>query len=512
MNAQLFRRSARLVLFFALALGFAAGAVSVANAIGPWTNGQAATLVLGQAVFTTSTTGNTASTTNGPSAVAVDPTTGKVFVTDAFNNRVLRFASGAALVNGAGAEAVLGQPDFTTITAGTTASKMSFPFGVFVDSGGRLWVGETGNNRVLRFDNAATKANGANADGVLGQADFTSSASATTQSRMNNPRNTIVDSAGQLWVADQGNNRVLRFDNAATKANGANADAVLGQADFTSSTAATTQNGMKQPGGVAVTSSGTLFVGDGDNNRVLRFDNAATKANGANADAVLGQANFTSSTAATTQNGMRSPFGVAYDSEGRLYVSDQWNHRILIFNSAATLANGAPADNVLGQTNFTTGTVNTGGMSASTLYAPIQVFADNSAGVLWAADYGNSRVLRYFSLKTNTTTTLASSQNPSAVGQQVTFTATVAPTSGSGTPTGTVVFKDGGTDITGCSAQALSGGQATCATSSLTAGTHTITADYSGDTNFNTSTGTLTGGQVVNVVSVFKYYFPLVSK
>jgi sugar lactone lactonase YvrE len=373
-------------------------------------------------------------------------------------------------------------------------------------------VGETGNNRVLRFDNAATKANGANADGVLGQADFTSSASATTQSRMNNPRNTIVDSAGQLWVADQGNNRVLRFDNAATKANGANADAVLGQADFTSSTAATTQNGMKQPGGVAVTSSGTLFVGDGDNNRVLRFDNAATKANGANADAVLGQANFTSSTAATTQNGMRSPFGVAYDSEGRLYVSDQWNHRILIFNSAATLANGAPADNVLGQTNFTTGTVNTGGMSASTLYAPIQVFADNSAGVLWAADYGNSRVLRYFSLKTNTTTTLASSQNPSAVGQQVTFTATVAPTSGSGTPTGTVVFKDGGTDITGCSAQALSGGQATCATSSLTAGTHTITADYSGDTNFNTSTGTLTGGQVVNVVSVFKYYFPLVSK
>jgi hypothetical protein len=88
-----------------------------------------------------------------------------------------------------------------------------------------------------------------------------------------------------------------------------------------------------------------------------------------------------------------------------------------------------------------------------------------------------------------------SSANPSNLGQSVTFTASV--TSATGTPTGTVTFKDGGSAISGCSNAALSAGQATCITSSLSAGNHTITADYSGDTNFLSSTGTLLGGQVV---------------
>jgi uncharacterized repeat protein (TIGR01451 family) len=86
---------------------------------------------------------------------------------------------------------------------------------------------------------------------------------------------------------------------------------------------------------------------------------------------------------------------------------------------------------------------------------------------------------------TATTTTLASSVNPSNTGQPVTFTATVAPTSGAGTPTGNVTFTDGATALgTGT----LSGGQATFTTSSLSAGNHTITATYNGDANFSPST------------------------
>jgi uncharacterized delta-60 repeat protein len=87
--------------------------------------------------------------------------------------------------------------------------------------------------------------------------------------------------------------------------------------------------------------------------------------------------------------------------------------------------------------------------------------------------------------KWDTTTALASSLNPSGKGQSVTFTATV--TSTSGTPTGTVAFKDGGSTITDCGAKALSGGHATCTTASLASGKHDITAQYSGDANFNSS-------------------------
>jgi hypothetical protein len=76
----------------------------------------------------------------------------------------------------------------------------------------------------------------------------------------------------------------------------------------------------------------------------------------------------------------------------------------------------------------------------------------------------------------------------------VTFTATV--TSGAGTPTGTVQFKDNGANLGGPIALNASG-RAQLTTSALTVGTHTITADYSGDANFLLSTGTLPGGQVV---------------
>jgi len=97
--------------------------------------------------------------------------------------------------------------------------------------------------------------------------------------------------------------------------------------------------------------------------------------------------------------------------------------------------------------------------------------------------------------KANSTTTLTSSANPSLFGQTVTFSATVAAASpGSGTPTGTVTFKDGTTTV---GTATLSSGSASYATSSLSTSTHSITVSYGGDGNFNSSTSsTLT--QTVN--------------
>jgi hypothetical protein len=92
-----------------------------------------------------------------------------------------------------------------------------------------------------------------------------------------------------------------------------------------------------------------------------------------------------------------------------------------------------------------------------------------------------------------TTTAVTSSANPSDFGQTVIFTAIVS--SGSGTPQGSVQFKDGGATLG--SPQTLVSGMAQLTTSSLAIGTHTITADYSGDSNFQMSSGTLAGGQVV---------------
>jgi len=358
-----------------------------------FTNGQAASLVLCLDSFIS----YSPSPITMPFGVAVDPTTGKIFVSDSVTPRVLRFASVENLVNGAAPEGVLGQPDFTTgdNLGGTTRSKMQKVGGIYVDFDGRLWVADFGNNRVLRFDNAASKANGADADAVLGQSDFSSGGEATTQNGMFNPYSVFVDSARRLWVAEQGNFRVTRYDNAASKANGANADIVLGQADFTSRVQSTTRNGMSYIISVYVDMDGRLWVADYGNHRVLRFDNAASKANGANADGVLGQSDFTSNTFGTTQSKMREPFAIGHDADGRLYVADYVNSRVLIFNNASGLANGANASSVLGQPDFTTGTVNTGGLSAKSLHHPTGVFYDNATKVLWVADMFNWRALMY---------------------------------------------------------------------------------------------------------------------
>jgi alpha-tubulin suppressor-like RCC1 family protein len=95
---------------------------------------------------------------------------------------------------------------------------------------------------------------------------------------------------------------------------------------------------------------------------------------------------------------------------------------------------------------------------------------------------------------TATSTSLGATPNPSTVGQSVTFTATVTPASGSGTPTGTVTFRDGSTVLGTAS---LSAGSASFSTSSLSGGSHSVTADYAGDATFSGSTSPAVT-QVVN--------------
>ncbi|KPA18019.1 Pentaxin, partial [Candidatus Magnetomorum sp. HK-1] len=364
-----------------------------------WINNQAADVVLGQSVFNTDSSGTSSSQMNYPVGVCVDKNTGKLFVSDRANNRVLRFSSVNVAINGSVAEAVFGQADFSGVLANrggsVAANTLSTPNNLIVDYFGRLWVVDMNNHRVLRFDKASSIESGANADVVLGQNNFTSNTSNTTQNTFYTPTDLWIDPAGSLWVCEQNNNRILRFDNAALKTNGANADGVLGQTNFTTNSVGTTQSTINQPHGIFGNNDDHLFIVEVTNHRVLRFDNASTKANGANADAVLGQTNFVSNTSATTNINVSTPLTGFMDHAGHLYISDMANQRILIFNDALNKANGASADHVLGQPGFTTAIVNNGGISARSLNYPHWIFFDNSQNHLWVPDPGNNRVLRY---------------------------------------------------------------------------------------------------------------------
>lgn len=361
-------------------------------------NNQPASSVLGKPDFTsTSVVPTAADNFVQPLKAVVDPTTAKVFVLDNSRHRVLRFSSTAAYQTGSAAEGVLGQVGFAVGTANqggaAGAGTLSNPNGIAVDAAGRLWVADSGNNRVLRFDTASAKGNGAAADGVLGQTNFTATGSATTDNGLNSPGDVFVDRTGSLWVADFLNNRVLRYSSAAERANGAAANQVLGQANFTSAVASLGSAGMHHPNSLFVDSSLRLWSISRSQNRILRFDNAASKGNGGNADAVLGQVDFNSSASTpVTAATLNFPYGCTVTSDGTLWISDGDNHRVLGFKNAATKASGANADFVLGQPSFDTNDVFPA--TAMSLNIPFGL-SQGQDGVLFVADLGFGRVLRF---------------------------------------------------------------------------------------------------------------------
>jgi sugar lactone lactonase YvrE len=357
--------------------------------------GQPASSVLGQPDLVSGSSGSAPNRLKYPEAVAVDPTTGKVFVADSGNYRILRFSSTAALSSGSFPEAVIGQPNFTanSLNQGGAAGANTLGFGyqITVDRNGRLWVADTENHRVLCFVAASFLANNPPADYVFGQPNFTTVTAGTTVAKMNNPGGVAIGPDDSLWVADIDNHRVLRFGDISGKASGANANNVLGQAGFNTDTPATSATAMSAPFSVSVDSSGRLWVADTSNRRVLRFDNAAALANGSPANGVLGQVNFTNALVGTNSISLAGPYGVLAGPDGTVYVGDYSNGRIMGFRNAASKANGAAADFVLGQPDFNTGLV---GPTSALLAGPANVSL-SPQGHLFVADYTDNRVVRF---------------------------------------------------------------------------------------------------------------------
>ncbi|GAB1350513.1 hypothetical protein MASR1M107_27280 [Ignavibacteriales bacterium] len=357
-------------------------------------NGKAAEGVLGQLDYITPTSGVAINKFNGPNGVLFDNRNGKIWVADRGNHRVLRFSSTNAYINGGDAELVIGQPDFTTNTSGLSATKMNNPICVVIDGNGTLWVSEYGNNRVTRWDDPDNLVNGDTADGVLGQPDFVTNSAATSQNKFSGPAGIFVEANGTLWVSNFNIHRLLRFQNAATLPNGSNADLVIGQPDFVTGTAGLSATKMNNTNGVYVDWLGNLWVSEYTNRRVLKFNNVSTLVNGDTADVVLGQPDFITNTSNTTQNGMGNVRWLTGDINGNLYVVQESNNRISVFLQATTLANGANADYVIGQPDFTTGT----GLNPPTqnsLRTPRGASVDNTGKKLWVTDWANNRVLRY---------------------------------------------------------------------------------------------------------------------
>lgn len=339
--------------------------------------------------------GRPAKTHFSPQSVGVDPVSQKVFVLDSSHGRVLRYSSVAALQEDAEPEAIIGQPDAYTFTGGTAANRLDGPKGLSLDAAGRLWVADSGNHRVLRFDNAASLPTGAAASGVIGQTDFTSATAGTAENRLKGPVGVTMDAGGRLWVLDAGNHRVLRWDSSVALVPAAFASGVLGQTNFSTGASGTSATALKSPEAIALEYSGSaltrLWVADTQNHRVLAWNSPASRANGAAADKVLGGSTFGTITLSVppTRSSLNRPGGLALDGAD-LWIADSSNNRLLLFSAAGSKSNGADADSVLGQFNYSEEISGTGLTNFNNPGA--LCFAGSR---LWIADAQNQRLVRH---------------------------------------------------------------------------------------------------------------------
>ena len=377
------------------------------------TNFQAAATVVGQPDFSHKSSnqgmgGPAADTISAPYGNQSVGSNGVLYLGDYSNQRVLGFLTFPA-ADDASANFVLGQPDLNTRGKGDAADQFGGPE-TTVAYKKMLFVDDYSNSRVLIWKNAPT-ANQAAADLVVGQAGFGSGGFSCSATGMNFPE-TVEVAGGKLLVGDSSNNRVLIWKKI-PKANGTSPSIVLGQTNLTTcvknnngsgTSGATSANNLDYPAGIW-SDGKRLVVADGNNNRVLIWKKFPKKSF-QKADIVLGQPDLTSNvkdndgtgvSGAPSAKNMYFPYIGVYSNGTQLFVTDNSNSRILIWNHFPT-HNFTPADVVLGQPSFTCGVSDndgtgctSGASSAKNLNSPTGIYQFKNH--LIVTDNGDNRYL-----------------------------------------------------------------------------------------------------------------------
>ncbi|MBS2024947.1 MAG: hypothetical protein JST92_21320, partial [Deltaproteobacteria bacterium] len=267
-----------------------------------------------------------------------------------------------------------GHGGFQDGTGGPTGTASFLdPNGVTVDSAGNVYVGDFGNNRVRKIDpqgNVTTLAG----NGQRGDVDGTGGADGTAEFFL--PFGVAVDHDGDVFVADTVNLRIRKID-----AQG-NVTTLAGNGTSGSADGSGGRTGPAQfvgPYGVATDASGDVFVADRDNHRIRKIDPSGT------VTTVAGTGFKGSQDGPVSRAQFAGPAGLAVDSSGAIYVADQGNNRIRKIDPAGfvtTVAGGPTYGYYDGA----------GGAAGCSEFVAPGAIAVGPGGVLYVADTGNHRI------------------------------------------------------------------------------------------------------------------------
>ncbi len=216
---------------------------------------------------------------------------GNVYIADSNDHRVRKVGTDGTISTIAGD----GFPSFRGDGGPASAARLNTPYGIAVDTAGNLYIADLGNNRIRMVSPAGTITTVSGTD------------------KLHAPRNVAVDSAGNLYISEFGGAHVWMFAAGGTLQNVAG----TGVAGFAGDGGPATAAQLSFPCGLAFDSSGNLYIADSSNNRVRKVANGIITT-------ILG----TGDAGAALPNQLNLPTGVAVDSAGNLDVADSNNLRI----------------------------------------------------------------------------------------------------------------------------------------------------------------------------------------
>ncbi len=296
--------------------------------------------------------------------------TGNVFIVDSGDSLVFRISSNGAIEVVAGN----GIPGFSGDGGPATSASLYSPSAVALDSAGNLYVADTGNERIRKVtvsDGTITTVAGSGTNGFSGDGGPAVNAS------FGNPTGVAVDSAGDIYIADTANARIR-------KVSGGTITTIAGNSTigFSGDGGPATGASLDLPAGIAVDLSGSLYIADFANQRIRKVANGTITTVAGN-----GNQGYSGDGGPASTASINGPAGVAVDTAGNLYIADTGNNRVRkVVNGTITTIAG----------NANPGYSGDGGPSASaSLDGPFGVAID-STGNLYIADTSNSRVRRVF--------------------------------------------------------------------------------------------------------------------
>ncbi|MFA6112081.1 MAG: Ig-like domain-containing protein, partial [Candidatus Latescibacterota bacterium] len=306
-----------------------------------------------------------------PSGVHGD-TVGVLYIADAANHRIRRInATRDTITTVAGS----GTAGYSGDAGAATSATLDGPTGVFRDRQGNLYIADTQNHCIRKVALATGVITTVAGTGAAGYRDTT----AATAARFHFPSAVFVDSAGTVFVADTGNNRVRRIasDGRVTTVAGTG---TAGSAGDGGRAASAQLNG---PAALFVDQAGNIYVADTNNHRIRRIsaaDSTITTIAG------TGTAGYSGDGSPATNARLSFPAGVWVLSDSSVYIADRWNHRVRRVNPAGDITT------CVGTGEYGGGG-DTGPANLATLFTPSGLYID-SAGYLYLADTGNHRVRR----------------------------------------------------------------------------------------------------------------------